>query len=330
MRKRIGKQVGVQFFFSLCIVILLIITVNLGPIDRYISFVKHDAIKTDLPVHSDDDMRKQIESWKKEREQAPVNAYVDTVWKSVVPGYNGLTIDVEASLANMKQSGKTSPEQLVYKQVPPSVTLEQLGTLPIYRGNPQKPAICFMINVAWGNEHLEPMLDTLDKYGVKTTFFLDGSWVNRHPDLAKKIADRGHEIGNHAYSHPDMKYLNEYMIRQEIGKTQQVIKKATGITPTMFAPPSGSFSQAVVNIAQHDFKMKTIMWTADTVDWQEPALETMLARITKRMGGGVLVLMHPTNVSKNGLAQLIQTAKKKGLKPTTVSEVISSQRLEKP
>lgn len=326
MRKPVGKR----FFISLCTVILLMIAINLRPIDQYISVLKQEAIEVDKQVESDDELRRQIEGWKKEREQAPVNPYVDTVWKSAVPGYNGLVVDVEASIARMKQSGKLAPEQLVYKQVAPSIALEKLGSLPIYRGNPQKPAISLMINVAWGNEHLDPILDTLDKYGVKTTFFLDGSWVKRHPELAKEIAKRGHEIGNHAYSHPDMKHLNGYMIRQEIGKTQEIIKKTVGITPTLFAPPSGSFSQAVVTIAHDDFSMKTILWTADTVDWQEPSLDTVMQRVYKKMGNGVLVLMHPTNVSKNGLAQLIQLAKKRGLQPTTVSEVISSQRLEKP
>lgn len=309
--------------------VLLLFVVNSQPVHHYISVLKSEVLKVDRPIDADEELRQQIESWRTKVEAAPIDARLDRVWKAV-PGYNGRTVDIEASIARMKSSGKVTPEQLVYKQVAPNVSLQQLGAHPIYRGNPQKPAVSFMINVAWGNEHLDSILDTLDHYGVKTTFFLDGSWVRRFPELAKKIAERGHEIGNHAYSHPNMSKISQAMMRQELGKTQEIIKKTIGITPSLFAPPSGDFSQTVVNIAHSEFEMKTILWTADTVDWNHPPVAEMVKRIDAKLGNGVLVLMHPTPETKQGLPQLIQLAKAKGLTPTTVSEVISSQRLDVP
>ncbi|UFJ42177.1 polysaccharide deacetylase family protein [Brevibacillus humidisoli] len=203
-----------------------------------------------------------------------------------------------------------------------------MGAQPIYRGNPQKPAVSFMVNVAWGNEYLTAMLDTFAKYKVKTTFFLDGSWVSKYPDLAKKIYDNGHEIGNHAYSHPDMSRIGQDRIRQEIGKTQAVIEKTLGIKPMLFAPPSGAYTQQVVEIAHREFGMKTILWTADTVDWRKPAVSEMVQRVNKQLGHGVLVLMHPTEASQKGLEQLLKAAIAKGFVPTTVSEVLSSKRID--
>jgi len=73
--------------------------------------------------------------------------------------------------------------------------------------------------------------------------------------------------------------------------------------------------------------MQTIMWTADTVDWQKPSPAYVIKKITGLMGNGVLVLMHPTATSEKSLDQLLTNAKQKGLVPTTVSEVISSSRL---
>nr|WP_241254431.1 polysaccharide deacetylase family protein [Brevibacillus sp. SYP-B805] len=314
-----------------CTGVLLLAVVNSSPVDHFVGVVKQGTVEANLPMkESTDERRKLIAEWRKTREQAPVDARIDPVWKGAIPGYYGLAVDEEKSLARMEQTGLLIPDQLVYREVPPSVTLDQLGAYPIYRGNEQKPVVSFMINVAWGNEHLDRILNTLDHYGVKTTFFLDGSWVRRYPELARKIAQRGHEIGNHAYSHPDMSRLSAERIRQEIGKTQAVIKQTLGITPRLFAPPSGAFGQQVVTIARQEFGMKTILWTADTVDWRNPPLQEMVNRVAGKMGNGVLILMHPTDVSAKGLEQLLMIAKQKGLKATTVSEVLDERRLSAP
>ncbi|WP_255298336.1 polysaccharide deacetylase family protein [Brevibacillus dissolubilis] len=299
------------------------------PVDKYISVVKHDSAMVDRPLDQDEDLRKQVEEWKKTMDQKPQDAYLDPVWKAT-PGYNGWVIDVEETLNNMEKTGKEGKEQIVWREVEPNVKLESLGAHPIYRGNQSKPVVSFMVNVAWGNKELGQILDILDKEGVKTTFFLDGSWVKKYPELAKEIANRGHEIGNHAYSHPDMSKLGPGAIRMQIGKTQSVIEKTTGIKPTLFAPPSGSFNQSTVDIAHAEFKMKTILWTADTVDWRNPPVDQMVERIRTRIGNGTLILMHPTESSAVGLKQMLQMAKQRGLTPTTVSEVLSTRRLDQP
>ncbi|CAM5788446.1 polysaccharide deacetylase family protein [Brevibacillus borstelensis] len=323
-----NKAVTFRILFTVGCAVLLALTLNYRPIDRYIETVKIKSITADKPIAGgqEDELRKKIDEWKQGREEAPINAKVDRVWRAI-PGYNGLAVNVEASLEKLKTAQTAGPGTLVFEEIPPAISLEQLGAHPIYRGNPQKPAVSFMINVAWGNEYLDTILDTLDKHGVKTTFFLDGSWVKRYPELAKKIAERGHEIGNHAYSHPDMAKIGVERMRQEISKTQEVIQKTLGIKPVLFAPPSGSFNQSVVNIAHNEFQMKTILWTADTVDWRKPPVGEMVSRIEAKLGNGVLILMHPTAPTAAGLDKMIQDAKKKGLMPMPVSEVISSKRL---
>ncbi|MGG1661365.1 polysaccharide deacetylase family protein [Brevibacillus sp. NRS-1366] len=322
----IGKQS--RLWFTIGCAALLVLMLNYQPIQHYISVVKNKQVVTaDSTLDERARLVSLIEKWKEGREELPVDAVFDKDWNSAVPGYNGRIVDVEASVNKMLAAGAANPGMMVYKEITPAVSHDQLGVLPIYRGNPKKPAISFMINVAWGNEYLDSMLDTLDKHKVKTTFFLDGSWVKRYPEEAKKIAARGHEIGNHAYSHPDMKTLGVQRIHQEINRTQEVIYNTLGIKPTLFAPPSGSFNQRVVQIAKSPFEMQTIMWTADTVDWQKPSPAYVIKKISRLMGNGVLVLMHPTAASEASLDQLLTIAKQKGLVPTTVSEVISSARL---
>ncbi|WP_232697085.1 polysaccharide deacetylase family protein [Brevibacillus daliensis] len=306
--------------------VLLLALVTSQPVSTYLEVLKSGSNPVEVTATIQNPDLEKIEEWKTKLDEAPQDAYIDPVWKAV-PGYNGRVVDVKASLEMMQKTGKYEESGIVFKEQLPKVHLNQLGAYPIYRGNPKKEAVSFMVNVAWGNEYLDQILDTLDRHKVKTTFFLDGSWVRRNPELANKIKDRGHELGNHAYSHPDMSKLGEERIRQEIGKTQAIIEKTTGVTPTWFAPPSGSFSQRVVEIAQDDFKMKTILWTADTIDWKNPPVEQMVERVRKKLDNGVLILMHPTTSSAQGLDQMLKLAKEKGLTPTTVTEVLSSSRL---
>lgn len=309
--------------------ILLLMLVEARPVEQYVSVVKQQHEHGAGSSTETDDLRKQVEEWKKQFDEPPINARVDRVWKAI-PGYNGRQVDVEASLRRILESGLVTTQQLVYREISPAVSLDDLGAHPIYRGNPQKPAVSFMVNVAWGNEYLSTILNTFDKYQVKSTFFLDGSWTTKYPSLAKQISDRGHEIGNHAFSHPDMSRIGRERIREEIGRTQAVIEKVLGIKPQLFAPPSGAYTQQVVEIAWQEFGMKTILWTADTVDWRKPAVAEMVRRVNNQLGNGVLVLMHPTEATAKGLEQMLKAAIAKGLLPTTVSDVLSSQRIDRP
>ncbi len=172
----------------------------------------------------------------------PIDAKLDRVWKAI-PGYNGLTIDVEESYLAMWESSNFDEKKLVYKEVPPKIHLTDLPPSPIYRGNPKKPMVTLLINVAWGNEFIPQILKTLDEHEIKATFFFDGSWVKKNPDLAKKIYNNNHEIGNHAYSHPDLKHKSPQETEIELKKTNDVIEETLGIKPIWFAPPSGSFNQ---------------------------------------------------------------------------------------
>ena len=83
--------------------------------------------------------------------------------------------------------------------------------------------VTFLINVAWGNEYIPNILQTLKKHQVKATFFFDGSWVKKNPDLAMMIKE-AHEIGNHAYSHPDLQQRSKADTLEEMKKTNDVIE----------------------------------------------------------------------------------------------------------
>ena len=170
------------------------------------------------------------------------------------------------------------------------------------------------------------MLATLKKHHVTTTFFLEGRWVQKYPELAKMITDAGHEVGNHSFTHPDMKNLSSVQIQQEIIKTNEVIEATTGSIPKWFAPPSGSFKDEVVKIASNE-EMGTIMWSVDTIDWQKPTPDVLIQRVMSKVHNGAIILMHPTASTAQSLEQLILQIKNKKLQINTVSNLLSEERI---
>ncbi|GFZ84186.1 hypothetical protein GCM10008018_32770 [Paenibacillus marchantiophytorum] len=259
------------------------------------------------------------------RNIAPINARIDPVWKAI-PGYNGLAMDVEETLKLSAHNLTPGKINYVMKEVEPSIQLNDLGPIPVYKGNPKKPMASLMINVAWGNEYLPSILETLRKENVHATFFLDGSWLKKNVEMAKMIQSEGHEMSNHAYSHKDMRNINRSKAVEEISKTEDLLKQQLGVKNTLFAPPSGYFSQETIQVAS-EFKLQTVLWTFDTIDWKNPGADRIIQRLTTSIEPGMLILMHPTPSSKDALQGMIRLIKNKGLTLGTVSELMSSKRI---
>ncbi|WP_017727361.1 polysaccharide deacetylase family protein [Halalkalibacterium ligniniphilum] len=306
-----------------CVVVLL----SYGAVQNPFSTSYIDAIKEDsqMVATNNDPLYAEIVTHAKKYMEPATDAVIDQVWKAT-PGYNGVEIDIDESYERMKLHGTFDARQLVYRETKPKVHLQDLPPAPIFRGNPQKPMVTLLVNVAWGNEYIPDMLKVMNEQGVKSTFFLDGSWVKKNPQLATMIVEEGHEIGNHAYSHPDMQRITIERIDEELQKTNDVIKATLDVTPEWFAPPSGSYNDTVVaRAAKHN--MKTIMWSVDTIDWRKPDPNEMVHRVLAKMHPGAMVLMHPTEASAKGLEQLIIGIKEKGLKIGNVSDLMDESRV---
>lgn len=289
--------------------------------------ISADSITTLAPQKNveNEDLHRKIQTFAEEHDIKPIDATVDRVWKAI-PGYNGLLVDIEASYRKMLAGNDFKTNQLVYKEVSPKVHLEDLPPSPIYKGNPEKPMVALSINVAWGNEYIPDILEVLNDSKVKATFFFDGSWVKKNPDLATMIHLAGHEIGNHAYSHPNLKQRSRDETMEELKKTNDVIEATLGLKPIWFAPPSGSFNQETIHVA-NELGMKTILWTVDTVDWKKPSTSEMVRRVVTGVGNGSMVLMHPTKPTAEGLKMMINGIHEKGYQLGTVSELMSEKRI---
>ena len=171
------------------------------------------------------------------------------------------------------------------------------------------------------------MLAVLQKQHVKATFFLEGRWTKNNPDLAKMIAEEGHEIGNHSYTHPNMQTLSTQATRQELRKTNEVIEAVTGKKMIWFAPPSGSFRDETVALAAEQ-GMGTVLWSVDSIDWQKPSPEVLKQRVLSKLHPGAFILMHPTESTAQSLETLIIKIKDKNLHVVTVSEAIDENRID--
>ena len=191
----------------------------------------------------------------------------------------------------------------------------------IYNGDTSQNKVCFMINVYWGTEYIEDMLDVFDLYNVKTTFFVGGSWVAKNVEMAQEIYKRGHEIGNHGYNHKDHDKIAYQQNYDEIHKTHLLVSANLGIEMNLFAPPSGAFNDTTVEVAT-SLNYRTIMWTHDTIDWRDKDTDIIIKRATKNLSNGDLILMHPTKNTLEALSSILAYAENNGFEPTNVSQVI--------
>lgn len=190
-----------------------------------------------------------------------------------------------------------------------------------YSGNENSNKVTLMINVYWGTEYLDEMLDILQENDVKTTFFVGGTWAVQESEMLQKMYEAGHEIGNHGYYHKDQGKLSAEKNYEEIVNTHKLVKSLIGVDMNLFAPPSGSYNKKTVEIA-NELGYKTIMWTdgRDTIDWRDKDADLIYDRAIKNCKGGDLVLMHPTEATSQALDKIINTLKEQGFQLCTVSE----------
>ena len=127
----------------------------------------------------------------------------------------------------------------------------------------KKLAISF--DAAWGCERTENILNILKKYNVKATFFLTNIWLDDYPDMARKIADAGHEIAMHSVSHPHMPQLSKAEMQKELDGNAQKIQEVTSVNPTLFRFPFGDYDNVSMQLMREN-GIDAIQWSIDTLD----------------------------------------------------------------
>lgn len=207
-------------------------------------------------------------------------------------------------------------------------TISPSKVLPIYCVDTDEKKIAISFDAAWGDSYTKGILDILDEYNVKTTFFLVGFWVDRYPHLVKEMKDRGHEVQNHSSTHPHMSKLSKEQIANELNKTGKKIYDITGVRPSLFRPPFGDYNNTLINTAK-DCGYYTIQWSVDSLDWKELGVEPVVDRVTRNIKNGSIVLFH--NNAKYVLQYLPRVLKKvqeDGYTVVPISQLIIKENYE--
>jgi probable sporulation protein (polysaccharide deacetylase family) len=194
---------------------------------------------------------------------------------------------------------------------------------PIYKGLEDEKKVAFACNVVWGEEYLPDMLKLFRENDIKISFFIGGQWAEKNEELLKSIHNGGHELGNHGYKHLHHSTLTPEANKQEITKTEEIVKRITGYKTVLFAPPYGDLNDTVVSSAE-SLGYKVIMWSIDTIDWNTKDYRKILQRLESKHHNGAIVLMHPTKVTIAALPQMVENLKGHGYEITTVSDVIEN------
>ena len=178
--------------------------------------------------------------------------------------------------------------------------------------------VSLMFNVYQNTRNVEAIMDILDEYSAKATFFLGGCWADDNIDCVRQIAERGHEVASHGYFHKDHSKMTYEQNLAEIRPSVKLVNAILGKEITLFAPPSGAFNDSTVTAAA-SLGLKTIMWSRDTIDWRDGDVALITSRATKNLQTGEFVLMHPMDVTVKALPQILGYIRENGLTAVTVS-----------
>ncbi|MFX4301236.1 polysaccharide deacetylase family sporulation protein PdaB [Alicyclobacillus tolerans] len=200
----------------------------------------------------------------------------------------------------------------------------------IYKVDTDKKVVALTFDISWGNKVPEPVLDILQKEGVKkATFFLSGPWTLRHPKIAKRIQTMGFEIGNHGNLHKDFSNYPNSWIREQVALSEKAIQQVTGVKTKLIRTPNGDFNPRVLKTL-HDMGYTVIQWNTDSLDWKNPGEQAIVKRVVSRAVPGDIILMHASDSSKQitvALPQIIHQLRAKGYQFVTVSELLSNAKV---
>lgn len=175
------------------------------------------------------------------------------------------------------------------------------------------------------SRHLTPqLLDILKERDVRATFFVVGRRVAAHPEILERIAGEGHEIGNHTWDHPSLEKLSPESVREQLERTNQVIRAVVGSYPVVMRPPYGRTNDLLNRRIWDDFGLKVILWSVDSSDWRHRDMDLVRWEILEGAQAGAIVLSHDTQPSTiAAMPGVLDDLLARGFQFVTVSELIA-------
>lgn len=254
---------------------------------------------------------------------------------SLIPGGTEITsigsgeiVSLDPTTSNGRRTFSTDPQGEIscrYEVLPSYPTLFRIGS-----NNDGEVALTF--DDGPSPDWTPAILDVLKAAGVKATFFLVGSEVERHPEIVQRIVAEGHEIGNHSYTHPNLAEATPALIRLELNATQRLIESLTGRSTTLFRPPYNADSRpskieelVPIGIAQ-SLGYMTILENVDPKDWQKPTKNELIERVKSELPNGNIILLHDGGGNRSAtvaaLPAILDYLKERGNRPVVISDLI--------
>ena len=163
--------------------------------------------------------------------------------------------------------------------------------LPIYSVETEDKKVALTFDCAWGADDIDKIIEVLEKKNVSATFFTVGTWVDKYGEQVKKLAEAGHEIGNHSDNHAHVNNLSYDANLSDMKKCNEKIEKITGKKVKFYRGPYGEYNNTVITAAEN-LNMKVIQWDVDTLDYTGKTASEMCERIKKKIRNGSIILMH--------------------------------------
>ena len=194
--------------------------------------------------------------------------------------------------------------------------------LPVYCVQRDDKTVAISFDAAWGNEDTQTLIDILDQYGVNTTFFVVGDWVDKYPESVRALADAGNEVMNHSTSHAHFSKLSHNEIVRDVNLCSDKIEQITGVRPTLFRCPYGEYDDHVIQ-AVSSLGMTAVQWDVDSLDWKGLSAGEIQRRVLDRVQPGSIVLFH--NAAENtpeALPGILESLLANGYRIVPISQLL--------
>jgi len=171
------------------------------------------------------------------------------------------------------------------------------------------------------------LLDMLKRRGIRATFYVIGQNAMRYPLLMKRIADEGHEVGNHTWRHPYLNRMGVESIQAELDRTTMAVYQTTGRAPVTMRPPYGALSLNQRKMVYQTRGLPTVLWSVDPRDWQQPGSQVVADRIVGRAHNGGIILAHDIHrATVRAMPSALDGLIGRGFQFVTVSELMGWPR----
>jgi peptidoglycan/xylan/chitin deacetylase (PgdA/CDA1 family) len=231
------------------------------------------------------------------------------------------------SLAAAEDTSGASPSPSPSPEASPEAANAASKPATWFSVNVDGPYIAMTFDDGPSPETTPRLLDILKQRNIKATFFMIGQNAERNPAIVKRILAEGHEIGNHSWTHPQLSKLPDDRVTEEINKTQNAIKDASGYAPVLMRPPYGAITARQKEWIEKQFGLSVIIWSVDPFDWKRPGASVIEQRILAGARPGAIVLSHDIHKQTvDAMPATLDALAAKGFKFVTVSQLIAMNK----